>query len=743
MLDAAGTSPSQCLVRLTFPLFPTGQRSGHKYSTGRSGSLRPLLRAFDDGAEPDFPMLRHETRFYLQTRAKRIRPLLGEQLEWRIYGAQPWYEREEIRLEAFPDPGGGGSAFVALTPTGSEATLSVPVEIQNLAAEPRTYRYFTNRSGKNIPDFRPGRQAGLVLVRSGGRRPTALPTEFVLAGGETLRGLLILETSWMPAGETSEGGLTVKRMDPGDAMNLQSASLEVVAHKSEQPVQPGNLTFDLNPSLRGASNDAPRFELRAYHEDGRPIADGADVAAGRRIRLRYEEVADDGIGTDVSFETLLPSGRTVLGSEVWYVPLTEGRQEILAKASDSHARTFRELVINVRAARPSSPQARIARPTAGSEFAAGRPVFFSGPVSGEHNHDPDGGTASSNYGLGIDELHWDFGDGHSAAGQYPEHSYEEPGEYVVTLRATDTEGESATDEVRLRIGPANRAPTARIRLLSKPSAMRAYALVGLTADASTDPDGELDIRLARWRLNGPEGVRSEGRPDIYARGDAHALVPADSGRHLLRGARNRGSLRCYFKHQSGNGHCSPAGPHPLEGRVAAGAPRRLFHWRTERDTIPAHGCLGAYRGWSLQRSIRQDWAHWQTRGSVSRLPISPSTTPHRHPTHRTQGSLRQLVVPGGRPRCCESSGCRAARTTSRFTSAAEHPANAIVFWSTGRLRRSRSPNLRLRRTSRRSCAFPFATTSQSSSARRRRRTRAQRRESLPSRLIWCPKGLRR
>lgn len=61
----------------------------------------------------------------------------------------------------------------------------------------------------------------------------------------------------------------------------------------------------------------------------------------------------------------------------------------------------------------------------------GAPVSFSAAASS----DPDGG---------ISKVEWDFGDGSKTTGMTPEHVYDRPGTYQVTMRVTDTSGSSCS-----------------------------------------------------------------------------------------------------------------------------------------------------------------------------------------------------------------------------------------------------------------------------------------------------------
>ena len=72
------------------------------------------------------------------------------------------------------------------------------------------------------------------------------------------------------------------------------------------------------------------------------------------------------------------------------------------------------------------------------------------PLSGSTSTDPDGT---------ITGYSWDFGDGGTASGVAPGHTYDEPGTYVVTLTVTDNEG--GTDTATLRSRSPHRSTAAQ------------------------------------------------------------------------------------------------------------------------------------------------------------------------------------------------------------------------------------------------------------------------------------------
>jgi PKD repeat protein len=96
--------------------------------------------------------------------------------------------------------------------------------------------------------------------------------------------------------------------------------------------------------------------------------------------------------------------------------------------------------------------ATIADPAKPPKASAGGP--YDGIVAADVFFD---GRASSDDG-GIVKYRWNFGDAAIGAGVTPSHKYTVPGTYKVTLRVTDTDGQTARATALVRITPAPPKP---------------------------------------------------------------------------------------------------------------------------------------------------------------------------------------------------------------------------------------------------------------------------------------------
>ncbi|WP_415381688.1 Ig-like domain-containing protein [Halosimplex sp. TS25] len=110
-------------------------------------------------------------------------------------------------------------------------------------------------------------------------------------------------------------------------------------------------------------------------------------------------------------------------------------------------------------------------------------------------------ASASSDNVGIDEYEWDFGDGNTATGRTPTHTYDDPGTYTVTLTATDAAGNADSDTL-----------TVTVEDTVPPAAPSAPAL----APASDSGESSTD------------GVTNETTPTITGTAEANAVVEVRS-----------------------------------------------------------------------------------------------------------------------------------------------------------------------------------------------------------------------
>ena len=99
---------------------------------------------------------------------------------------------------------------------------------------------------------------------------------------------------------------------------------------------------------------------------------------------------------------------------------------------------------------------------------------------GSGSTDPDGTIVS---------YEWDFGDDTTATGAAPDHTYDTPGLYTVTLTVTDNNGATNTDTTTADITDAPNTPP--VADADGPYTGTAGTAVAFDGSGSTDPDGTI------------------------------------------------------------------------------------------------------------------------------------------------------------------------------------------------------------------------------------------------------------
>lgn len=97
------------------------------------------------------------------------------------------------------------------------------------------------------------------------------------------------------------------------------------------------------------------------------------------------------------------------------------------------------------------------------------------------------GRLSSDSDGSIASWSWDFGDGTTATGSTPNHSYGDNGSYTVLLTVTDDDG--ATDQISKTVSATNRAPTSSFTY--SPASPTTSETINFDGTGSSDADGSI------------------------------------------------------------------------------------------------------------------------------------------------------------------------------------------------------------------------------------------------------------
>ena len=117
----------------------------------------------------------------------------------------------------------------------------------------------------------------------------------------------------------------------------------------------------------------------------------------------------------------------------------------------------------------------------------------------------------------IESYSWDFGDGETATGLRPTHTYDSSGSYTVSLTVADSNGTTATSTKTIQVS-ANQPPTASFSY--SPSNPKEGETVSFDASASLDTDGT--VQSYEWNFG--DGTTATGETATHSYGSAGKYV---------------------------------------------------------------------------------------------------------------------------------------------------------------------------------------------------------------------------
>jgi len=257
-------------------------------------------------------------------------------------------------------------------------------------------------------------------------------------------------------------------------------------------------TYDATVTVVDESGNTDTASVSVTVED--QTAPTADVVANATSVETGEVVAFDGSGsTDnvgvTSYEWAFGDGTTATGEQVTHSFSAEGSYTVTLTVTDG-AGNSDTASVTVDVSADSPPTADVS--ASATAVAIDESVGFD--ASGSSDDDA------------ISSYEWHFGDGTTGTGETVTHAYESPGEYTVTLRVTDTAGQTDTATTTITIEDRT-APSAA--LTANRTTVGIDGSVGFDASDSTDNVGIVEYR---WDFDGDGVVDRTTTDDTTARG---------------------------------------------------------------------------------------------------------------------------------------------------------------------------------------------------------------------------------
>ncbi len=380
-------------------------------------------------------------------------------------------------------PSGQTSVSFALAPTGA-LTVATPPALTLAFDAP--------------PDVVPGGgalQLTAALTNTGGllaRAPSAnlvLPAGWSFAAGEspnrvfadsvpTASGGTAQRVTW----DVVAGDVTGEHQVTATAFSISyGESFDAVAAATD-------VTVDATSPVADAGDD---LSLLATSADGRTLTldgSGSSDDSGLAVALAWDLDADGDFGDD---------GGSATGATP-DVTLEIGEHDITLRATDHVGNLATDHVRMT--IRNNAPVA-----TAGDDRTSdeGELLAFDGGASADLE--------------GVVTHAWDFGDGRTALGAAPTHTFRDDGVYTVTLTVTDTHGDTADDTLDVTV--SNRAPLADAGIDRSVDEGAVVQFAGMASDPGVD-----DVLEFRWTFGDGTASSAETPAHVFRQNGTYTVT---------------------------------------------------------------------------------------------------------------------------------------------------------------------------------------------------------------------------
>jgi len=371
------------------------------------------------------------------------------------------------------------------TSAGQFVVSLVATDDQGMTSGPRRETISVEGSRRPLADFTASPRRGVVPLTVAFTNQSSDPDGKVVAFGWNFGdGSGSVEENPTHT-YTRDGQFVVTLMVTDDRGMTSGVKRDTVTVDDNEPKKEESVP-DEETDIRD-TNRAPRADFRVSQSKG-------DVP----LTVAFTNISSDPDGDGLAFSWTLGDGRLCTEQSPTHTYTKAGQFVVTLMVTDDRGKTSepKRQTISAQGGPTSRP------PLVG--FGAD-PLRGGAPLTVTFTNissDPDGGKLT---------FRWTFGDGGTSASENPTHTYMKPGEFAVTLMATDDSGMTSAPARGTITVEANRLPRADFR--ADPRNGEVPLSVAFT-NRSSDPDG--DTLSFRWDFGDGTGSRETDPTHIFA-----------------------------------------------------------------------------------------------------------------------------------------------------------------------------------------------------------------------------------